>query len=146
MTKTLGLLIVGALIVAVGAAPATGAKKRTRTVSQNWEVVAAPFPGADDHSDPANECGVEGVSYGIHSFSTPGKGKLTTLLSGFEGEWDLYVTDGDGSVLGSSVNFMTGSEEKVTLSLPAKTEVRIYACNFLGGPTAQAELKYVYRK
>lgn len=146
MTKTLRVLIVGALIVAIGAAPATGAKKRTRTVSQNWEVVAAPFPGADDHSDPATECGVEGVSYGIHSFSTPGKGTLTTLLSGFEGEWDLYVTNSDGAVLGSSVNFMTVPEEKVTLRLPAKTEVRIYACNFLGGPMAQAELKYVYRK
>lgn len=145
MAKALRLLIATALVVAVGAAPATGAKKKTKTVSQEWQVVAAPFPGAEDHSDPATECGVEDVSYSIHSFSTPGKGTLTTRITGFEGEWDLYVTDGDGTLLGSSVNFMAGSEEKVTLKLPARTEANIYACNFLGGPTADADLKYVYK-
>ena len=146
MAKVLRLLIVGALIVAVAAAPATGAKKKKKTLRKDWEVVASPFPGADDHSDPATECGVEGVSYGRLSFRTPGKGTLFTRLSGFEGEWDLYVTDGDGVVLASSVNFMSGPEEKVTLKLPAKKEVNIYSCNFLGGPTAHAELKYVYLK
>lgn len=146
MAKALRLLIVCALIVAVGAAPATGAKKKRKTVRQDWEVVAAPFPGADDHSDPSTECGVEGVSYGRKTFTTPGKGTLSTRLSGFEGEWDLYVTDGDGAVLGSSVSFMSGSEEKVTLKLPSRMQVHIYSCNFLGGPTANAELKYLYAK
>ena len=146
MVKTVGLLVVSALLFAVGVAPASGAKKKTKTVQDQWQVTAVPFPGAEDHSDPATECGTEGVSYAIHSFKTPGKGTLTTRLSGFEGEWDLYVTDNDGSLLGSSVNFMSGSEEQVTLRLPAKSDINIYACNFLGGPTADADLKYVYKK
>ena len=145
MTRTLGLLTVGVLVMAIGIAPATSAKAKKKTVREEWQVVAAPFPGADDHSDPASECGVEDVSFAIRSFTTPGKGTLTTRLTGFEGEWDLYVTGADGSVLGSSVNFMTGPEEQVTLSLPPKKEIQIYACNFLGGPIADADLKYVYK-
>lgn len=144
MRRVLTLIILGSLLVGASSMPASAAKKK-RTVTDEWQVIAAPFPGAEDHSDPATECGLEDVSYTIHSFSTPGKGTLTTRLSGFEGEWDLYVTDGDGTLLGSSVNFMAGPQEEVTLKLPAKAEINIYACNFLGGPTADADLKYTYK-
>jgi hypothetical protein len=145
MRKILTLITIGSLLLGTSSMPASAAKKKKKTVTEEWQAVAAPFPGAEDHSDPATECGVEDVSYTIHNFSTPGKGALTTRISGFEGEWDLYVTDGDGTLLGSSVNFMAGPQEEVTLKLPAKTEVNIYACNFLGGPTADGELKYTYK-
>ncbi|MFN2524846.1 MAG: hypothetical protein ABR505_01055 [Actinomycetota bacterium] len=114
-------------------------------MTEEWEATAAPYPGADDHSDPATECGFEDVTFTIHSFTTPGKGTLEASLSEFQGEWDLYVTDEDGRVLASSVNFMAGPQERLVVALPAKLEIDIYACNFLGGPTAHAQLKYVYK-
>jgi hypothetical protein len=124
--------------------PATAAKKK-KTLTEDWQVTAAPFPGADDHSDPATECGTQDVNYAIHTFKTPGRGTLETVISGYQGEWDLYVTDSSGNVLGSSVQFMTGTEERATVTLPAGTEVDIYACNFAGGPVAVGELTYVYK-
>ncbi|MDQ3955782.1 MAG: hypothetical protein M3285_09565 [Actinomycetota bacterium] len=142
MRKILSALIMGCLLAALTAAPVGAARKKV--VKQQWDVIAAPFPGADDHSTPSEECGVEGVTYGIHTYKTPAKGKLDARINGFEGEWDLYVTDSAGRLLGSSVQFMGTSEERVLIKVPAKTELQIYACNFLGGPTAHGELKYVY--
>ena len=144
MRRSLTLLAVAALMVSISALSANAAKGRG-TVKETWQVTAAPFPGADDHSDPASECGTQDVSYAIHSFRTPGRGTLETALTDFQGEWDLYVTDTNGNVLGSSVQFMTGSEERLTVTLPAKSEVLIYACNFAGGPTANGELTYRYK-
>jgi hypothetical protein len=143
MRKGLALLVLAALMVSVAAGPATAAKKKT--VTEDWQVTAAPFPGADDHSDPATECGTQDVNYAIHTFKTPGRGTLETVISGYQGEWDLYVTDSNGNLLGSSVQFMTGTEERATVTLPARAEVNIYACNFAGGPTAMGELTYVYK-
>lgn len=137
------MLIIGTLLVGLTGAPAAAESKK-KTVEEEWDVIALPFPGADDHSDPDEECGVEGASYAIHAFQTPGRGSLNVTLNEFQGEWDLYVTDADGNLLGSSVNFMAGPEESLTLKLAAKVDISIYACNFLGGPTAHGVLKYVY--
>ncbi len=145
MRKGLALLVLAALMVSVAAVPATAAKKKKKTITESWQVTAAPFPGAEDHSDPATECGTQDVNYAIHSFKTPGRGTLETVISGYQGEWDLYVTGSDGNVLGSGVQFMTGTEERATVTLRAGAEVDIYACNFAGGPTAAGELKYVYK-
>ena len=144
MRKGLVLLVLATLMVSAVALPATAAKKK-KTVTEDWQVTAAPFPGADDHSDPATECGVQDVNYAVHTFKTPGRGTLETAISGYQGEWDLYVTDSSGNLLGSSVQFMTGSEERATVALPAGAEINIYACNFAGGPTAAGQLKYVYK-
>ena len=143
MRKMLSALIIGCLLATLSAAP-VGAARKKKVVKQQWDVIAAPFPGADDHSTPSEECGVEGVTYGIHTYKTPAKGKLDARINGFEGEWDLYVTDAGGTLLGSSVQFMTNTEERVLINVPAKTELLIYACNFAGGPIAHGELKYVY--
>ena len=140
--RALAVLVAGALAIGLVAGPATAG--RTKTVKRQWDVVAAPFPGADGHTTPSEECGVEGATYGLYRFKAPGRGKLDVRLSGFEGEWDLYVTDSAGNLMGSSVQFMTGSEERVVVKVPSKKELLIYACNFAGGPTAQGKLKYVY--
>lgn len=144
MHKAVAILISAGLVAGLSALPAT-AGPRKKTVKEQWQVAAAPFPGADDHSDPSQECGVEGASYAVHAFTTPAKGTLDVRINGFEGEWDLYVTDAAGHLLGSSVEFMSDSEERVVLRLGAKVKINIYACNFLGGPIANGELKYVYR-
>lgn len=143
MKKAALVLLAGLLVLAAAPGPALAGKKKT--VTEEWQAVAAPFPGADDHSDPATECGAEGVNHVVHTFKAPGKGTLNTAITGFQGEWDLYVTDANGSLLASSVNFMAGSEERVTVGLRSGAEVRIYACNFLGGPVADGNLEFTYR-
>ena len=142
MRRALAVCILAALLgAAAPGALAGGAKK---VIKRQWDVVAAPFPGADDHSTPSEECGVEGATYDLYRFKTPARGKLDVRINQFEGEWDLYVTDSSGHLLGSSVQFMTTDEERVVVKVASKTTVLIYACNFLGGPTAHGALKYTY--
>lgn len=145
--KKCAIALLAALLVLAAApgAAVAGKKKGKGTVTEEWQATAAPFPGAEDHTDPATECGAEDVNYTIHTFKTPGRGTLEAAIT-FEGEWDLYVTDAKGVLLASSVQFMAGSEERVTIGLPAGAEVSIYSCNFLGGPTADGQLKYTYRR
>ena len=142
MRKAVACVIAGCLLSGLASSPATAGRKKV--VKRQWEVVAAPFPGADDHSTPAEECGAEGATYGVYRFKTPAKGKLDVRINQFQGEWDLYVTDASGTLLGSSVNFMSGDEERVVLKLGSKVGLQIYACNFLGGPTAHGQLRYTY--
>ena len=144
MKRALLVLLAGLVVCSLLPGAAAAGKKR-KTVTEEWQATAAPFPGADDHSDPATECGAEGVNHTIHTFTAPGKGTLVTAITGFQGEWDLYVTDSNGTLLASSVNFMSGSEERVTIRLRAGAEVNIYACNFLGGPIANGELAFTYK-
>ena len=142
MRRVLAILIGGCLLAGLAVTPGNAARRKT--IKQQWDVTAAPFPGAEDHSTPSEECGVEGVTYAIHAFKTPAKGRLDVRINQFEGEWDLYVTDSSGRLLGSSVQFMGTSEERVVINVAAKTNLQIYACNFLGGPSAHGQLKYVY--
>lgn len=142
MRKSLIILMGACLLAATVAGPVSAGRKKT--VRQQWDVVAAPFPGADDHSTPSEECGVDGVSYSVHNFKTPARGRLDTRISEFEGEWDLYVTDSQGRLLGSSVQFMGTNEERVVITVGPRVELQIYACNFLGAPTAHGELKFTY--
>ncbi|HEX2239566.1 MAG TPA: hypothetical protein VHJ82_00265 [Actinomycetota bacterium] len=146
MRTAVGISVLAALLVGLITMPRASAEQRKKTVTEEWQATAAPYPGADDHSDPATECGLENLTFTIHTFTTPAKGTLEARLSDFQGEWDLYVTDTEGRLLASSVNFMAGPQEQLTVPLPAKLDIEIYACNFLGGPTAQGALTYTYKQ
>ncbi len=138
MNRIVAVVAAAGIVASVLAAPAAAKKK---PVIEEWQVTAAPYPGAQDHTDPPTECGVEGVTYAIHDFTTPYRGQLDVQIE-FQGEWDLYVTDGDGNLLGSSVAFTNVTQERVVLPLGPKVDIQIYACNFLGAPTAAGRLEF----
>ncbi|HEX2239955.1 MAG TPA: hypothetical protein VHJ82_02255 [Actinomycetota bacterium] len=140
MRKVVTLITAIGLLVAL-VAPAAAQKKKT--VEEEW-TATAPVPGPAAQVDPST-CGVENASYVVHPFSTPGKGILDVTMDQFQGDWDLYVKDADGNVIGSSTGFVEATVERVVIPLGAKEDIQVHSCNFVGGPTAHLLLKYTYK-
>ena len=132
------------LAVAALVAPAS-AKPRPKPVTESWEVTAVPFP-----MDAAAHCqeGAEGVTRETRQITLPAKGVLVAELTGFQGDWVLEVYDAKGTMLGqgySPLNPGGTGKAKVTYKKGAKgAKISIAACNFTGGPTAQAKYTFTY--
>ena len=151
MRKAIITLLGLSLVAGALAGPALAGK----TTKGSYQVVAAPLPMLVD-VDP-NGClsAVEGVHKNTTPVKAPGTGKLTVVLDGFSGDWDLYVLDKAGTaILGSSTGDQTSAtvglggdplSEKVVVPIFGKKTVNISVCNWAGGPTANVSWKYVVR-
>ena len=149
------LVLVGALAVAATAAPATAARRKP--IVKQYEATA-PTP------DPTNYVGVAGVpaysvcnqqvpsSWHTHVFTAPAPGKINIKVSGFTGDWDLLLTNPQGTELtyGGSDGLNkpdtpTAGDESVTYKIKkAKTKINIISCNWAGSPTATVKYTFTY--
>ncbi|HEX2239954.1 MAG TPA: hypothetical protein VHJ82_02250 [Actinomycetota bacterium] len=140
MRRTVVLLLVGGLLLGAGLTPASAKKKRKVTEEYSF---TAPIP--NPNPTDCNVMGVEDLQYQTAAFSTPGKGVLDVVLENFQVDWDLFVMDADGNVIGSSTSDNSAAAtERVVLPIPGKQDLTILACNWSGGPTATATLTYTY--
>jgi hypothetical protein len=152
MRKTLALLLMAALVMAVFVGPGSARSKRKKAkpkkIEKTVSLTALPLPNYSSHTgttSPGCTAGEEGVHKVTTALHVPGKGKLTADLSGFDGDWDLYVFDDAKNVIvGRSENVQVpdgaAQEENVTVVLKKMADLSIVACNWAGGP--QAELHY----
>lgn len=139
------------LIGLVGAIPtwAEAGKKKTVTVTKEFSAGPhAPMPMTSSVDPRGCTFGEEGVHKTSVPYKTPGKGVLSVELSGFEGDWDLHVLDGDGNALAVSNQGQpeAAQMEAIQILLGAKQEIQIVACNWAGGPTASGTYIYKYKK
>lgn len=134
------------VVVAAGVvSPALGARPKQRG---SFTATGLPYPAADPGGgQPAREECVQGIFIGEGSRKTltaRRRGVLTATMSGFEGDWDLYVLYPSGQVIvGSIQNQLVEAappEEKVVVPLRRGETVDIVPCNWLGG--AQATVEY----
>ena len=130
-------LVVACLGVVAAAGPATAGKSK----KGSFEAQNMPFPHPDGCA-----AGEEGVHKTSSPLKAPFAGALTVTMEGFEGDWDLFVTDADGGILGEATSSqLTGDApvEEIILGVKAKQEIVMVACNWLGGPgaTVNWELK-----
>lgn len=153
MRKALATLIALGLVASFTASPALAGKKKkkvTKTIEETIDVTAIPFPNLSSHTStptPGCSAGQEGVHKLTKSFETPGAGKLTLSMSGFTGDWDLYVLDGNVAIARSDsaqVPDMAPPEEKIEIALAKGKTYDLVICNWAGAPQASANLKYVY--
>ena len=70
-------------------------------------------------------------------------GKLKVEIKNFQGDWDLTVEGGGGSILGQSAGFVEATTESITLKIKKAQNVTIVACNFAGGPTAAGSYEFL---
>ncbi len=153
MRKALATLIALGLVASFSAAPALAGKKRkaTKTISETISATAVPFPNYSTTSGtptPGCTAGQEGVHKVTTSLETPGSGKLTFSMSGFTGDWDIYLFDGSVAIARSDsaqVPDMAPPEEKIELDLQAGKTYDLVVCNWAGAPQATAEYTFVYR-
>lgn len=148
MRKTLALIVSVGLATAALSAPALAGKKKK--IEDTITVHAAPLPNYSSISgteSPGCTAGVEGVHKVTTPLHVPGAGKMTADLKGFTGDWDLYVLNKKGQILGESINDQTAGapmEEKISLKFKKMTDVAIVACNWAGTPQAELHYKLLY--
>ncbi|HEX2295996.1 MAG TPA: hypothetical protein VHN37_11880 [Actinomycetota bacterium] len=156
MRKALASLIALGLVASFSMSPALAGKKKakkkvTKTIEETIDVTAVPFPNYSSYTataTPGCTAGVEGVHKATRSFETPGAGTLTLSMSGFTGDWDLYVFDGAVAIARSDNEqvgpTMAPAEEKIEMPLEKGKTYDLVVCNWAGAPQASAQLKYVY--
>lgn len=153
MRKALATLIALGLVASFTASPALAGKKKkkvTKTIEETIDVTAVPFPNYSSNTGtptPGCSAGQEGVHKLTRAFETPGSGMLTLSMSGFTGDWDLYVFDGDLAIARSDnaqVPDQAPPEEKIEMPLAKGKTYDLVICNWAGAPQASAQLKYVY--
>ncbi len=151
MRKSIALLIAATVIGSVLAGPALAAKKKT--VSEDWSATnPVPYPASFVGDTGVVGCqeGEEGVTKTTHAFTAPGTGTLEVTLDAFEGDWDLFVFDSSGNQVAASdagqvISMAPPGEQILGVKLRKGQEIGIVACNWLGGPTAEAHLTYAYK-
>ena len=154
MRKALASLIALGLVASFSATPALAGKakkKVTKTINETIDVTAFPFPNLSSHTGtptPGCTAGQEGVHKLTTPFEAPGNGTLTLSMSGFTGDWDLYVFDGSVAIARSDNEqvgqAMAPPEEKIEMTLAKGKTYDLVVCNWAGAPQASAELQYVY--
>jgi hypothetical protein len=155
------------LVVAAGALAPAVAKGTRAPITASYTAQGIPVPSpvvGDPVPEDPNSCtnpDLEGVSTTTKTITTKGAGTLVVGLTGFAGDWDITVTDGDGELVGEGEGTTTGGEvpvagggngsigadnvEKLEVKLKKAATLHIGVCNYLGGPTADAKYTFTYK-
>lgn len=156
MRKALATLVALGLVASFSASPALAGKKTkkkvTKAITETIDVTAVPFPNYSSYTataTPGCTAGQEGVHKLTRAFETPGAGTLTLAMSGFTGDWDLYVFNSEGVAIARSDNEQAGpamapAEEKIVMPMGKGETYDLVICNWAGAPQASASLEYVY--
>lgn len=148
-----------ALVCAAGAITPAVAGPKAPPITQEWSMQHAPLPiplAGIDGVDGSNSCtnsSFEGFAITTKEIKTKGAGTLEVVLTDFAGDWDITVMDGKGKVLGIGTGTTTGDPsslgtgltEKAVIKTKKPMTLRIAACNFLGGPTAEGKLTFTHK-
>lgn len=154
MRKALASLIALGLVAGLSASPALAGKKKkvTKTITNTISATAVPFPNLSSHTGtptPGCTAGQEGVHKVTTPLETPGAGTLTFEMSGFTGDWDLYLFDDAGVAIARSDNEQVGQslappEESLTAPLAKGKTYELVVCNWAGAPQATASYSFTY--
>ena len=136
--------------LSVGASTSLAAPKKP--IKKSYDVQAVPFPLHMGERNGVWGClaGEEGVHKVSHKFKAPWSGRLTATVDDFTGDWDIYLMDNRGSILGGAnqgISQLAVSEpDTYKADLFSGQEVYIVACNYVGGPTATVSYEFEYAK
>lgn len=153
MRKTLALIVSAGLATAALSAPALAGKQKK--IEETITVTEAPLPNYSSITGSTSPgCTAEFVvpagqtpHKAVTPLRVPGEGKLSVDLTGFTGDWDLYVFDAENRVLAESAADQTAGapmEERLSLKFKKKTDVSLVACNWAGTPQAELHYKLLY--
>ena len=149
------LVLAGALAAAALATPADAAPRKP--ITKTYEATA-PTPDPTNYLDLAGASNysvcnqVVPQSWHVHTFTAPAVGKLNIKVYGFTGDWDVLLTNTQGTELtfGGSESLNTpdaptAGDESVTYKIKkAKTKINIISCNWAGSPTATVKYTFTY--
>ena len=133
----------GVFILVVLAAAVMPASARERApVEESYQATALPYPNGSYDSGEGCFHGVDGVHKHFHEFEAPAKGRFEVGIPALTGDWDLFVTDAEGTVLAESSG-NSGVPEHTELRMKKGQQISIVACNWAGEP--QVTVEYSFR-
>ena len=144
--------IVAAAAVAGLAAPATAAPKKPKQVKETYTVsLPVPFP-MSEAVPTGHGCwqGVEAATKNSRVITLPANGVLQASVT-YTGDWDFYLFDAAGTMIGASETDETGNTgsgtEKITFKKGVKgKKLTLVACNWLGMKDATVTYTFTYAK
>lgn len=139
------------VVAAAGLSPAlAGPKPKPKPITERYTVQGAPVPYPATGTS-CLEPALEGVSMTTRTIKPTGAGTLVVQLTGFNGDWDITVKNDKGAALATggptttpTALAETGVTEKLTLKIKKGMALDISVCNFLGGPSANAQFTFTY--
>lgn len=145
------LAAVGTVVVGLHA-PADAAPKKKPPITKSYAMQLAPVPDPPQGSPSCSRTQLEGVSIHTESLKTTGAGTLKISVSGFAGDWDITLYDGNRNLIGVGDGTSTGGGAPATagtdtleLSFKKAGSYLISTCNFAGTPSAKGSYTYTYK-
>lgn len=164
MRKIICLMLAAGLVAGALAGPAAaGKKKKSKKVKvhESFSASLAPWPKLANWGDlvgitkPGCSSGEEGVHWVAQPFTSPGKGTLDFYTEAFQGDWDIYIFDTDGTTVlarSEEPQVNTGDpaapappEERIEFPMTKGDEVILVLCNWMGGPDNTAHYEGVFK-
>lgn len=158
MRKPLSLLIAAGVAATLAAAPSAVLGKsegKKKKIEESFTARLLPFPvnsavrGPLGMERPGCLSGREDVNWMRVPFDPPAAGTLTATTEGFQGDWDLYITDENGTPLVSSEETQVDPDpappkEQVEMKLRPNQTVNIEVCNWAGQPENEVRYEFVF--
>jgi hypothetical protein len=150
MRRALVVAVSATAVAAVAAAGSAVAQPsgRTKTLKGGYSLTLPPDPTMEATGQVGKHCAnVDPASADNHPLTLPGKGTLKVDLASTDPtgnlDWDLYLLDAKGNVVGMSDS--PSAQEEINLRA-GKGKVTIRACNLMGQPTATVSYLFKYKK
>lgn len=126
--------VTGAILLVSSAGPAVA----------NHDRVEGGFSA---EAPPAPRCDV-GINEVAETFTTPFGGFMFVQMTGFVGDWDLYLRDAEGNKIKASTNsndpVYGNPDEKLGVWVEGGRKLSIVACNWAGGRSAEVDYSFFH--
>lgn len=138
-TVATAMAVTAAVATLGGAAQANHKKPIEKTYS-----VTAPAPDPTNYAAGSYSVCAQTVpgSFHVEEFAAPEAGTMKVTMTGFQGDWDLLMTDDKGRELSAGGSSDLGGTETMSYKAKKAGTLNVIACNWAGSPTAT--VKYVF--
>jgi hypothetical protein len=145
MKRTAALAVASLAVAAIAAPPALAAPKK-KPISKTY-TVTAPMPDPSNYAGQGYSVCAMNVpsSFDKTEFKVPAAGVLSVEVSGYQGDWDLLLLDGEGGELATGGSSDLGVPEVAEVRFKKPEAVSIVACNWAGSPTATVKYTFTFK-
>jgi hypothetical protein len=147
MRRELVLAVAVTAAVATAGAAVAQPSGKTKVLKGGYDVTLPPDPTMEATGAAGMECmNIDPASVDNHPLTLPAKGALKVDLVSSDPtnktDWDLYLLDAKGNVIGAS----HGATPQEEINTRAKGKVTIRSCNLAGQPQAHVSYVFTYKK
>ena len=145
MNRTAALLAATVAVAGITAPAALAAPKKPKPITKSYSTVT-PAPDPTNYADGYSVCAmVVPQSFHIEPFKVPAAGTLHVEVSGYTGDHDLLLLDGEGEEIAFGGSSGVSDTEVVDVKFKKPGKAQIVNCNWAGAPNANVTYKFTYK-